>query len=367
MYKHSMAETLPKVAVLIPSLDPDEAMVSYCRSLIDTGFKTIILVDDGSQSCNRKYFDELAILPECVVLRHAVNQGKGRALKTGFNYFLNTYSVADMVGIVTADADGQHSAPDTVQIALKLAKENCLVLGSRNFDEEQVPLKSRYGNRITTGVFALLYGNKIGDTQTGLRGIPYDFIKTCLTLPGERFDYEINMLIAGVHNKFSIVEVPIQTIYFEGNRATHFSAVRDSVRIYKVMFRNFFRFSLTSIVSALVDIGIFSLVTMVLLDNVNVAMASLAGTISARIVSSLFNYVVNRNIVFQNSGRIGKTMLRYYLLCFLQMLLSWLLVNALFTVTHRSISLIKLVIDFVLFFISYQVQRRWVFVGGEME
>lgn len=112
-----MEDYLKEVAVLIPSLDPDEKMVEYVQGLKNRGFENIIIVDDGSQECTQMYFAAVKELQGVVILRHAVNQGKGRALKTGFHYFLNTYKKENMVGVVTADADGQHSVEDTARIA----------------------------------------------------------------------------------------------------------------------------------------------------------------------------------------------------------------------------------------------------------
>ena len=123
-----------------------------------------------------------------------MNQGKGRALKTAFSCLLNEYKPEEISGVVTVDADGQHSPEDPKRVAEALLEEEALILGTRNFSKD-TPFKSRYGNHITTAVFALLYGKKIRYTQTGLRGIPYGFLAECLRLEGERFEYEIKMLI----------------------------------------------------------------------------------------------------------------------------------------------------------------------------
>lgn len=230
---------LAEVAILIPSLDPDEQMVRQVRALVDKGFQHIIVVDDGSSQSTQKFFGEIDQFESVIILRHAANQGKGRALKTGMHYFLNTYSNKQLKGIVTADADGQHGVDDIAKVARVLVKEEKLVLGTRDFSKGNVPFKSRKGNRITTGVFALLYGKKIHDTQTGLRGIPYRFIRNCLKLRGERFEYETLMLIDAVRSHQPMKEVAIETIYINSNRATHFHALKDSLRIYNVIFGTF--------------------------------------------------------------------------------------------------------------------------------
>ena len=228
---------MKKVALIIPSLNPDQKLIEYVKEVIKMGFKNIIIVNDGSKEYDR-YFNELSKYDECIVLKHATNLGKGRALKTAFQYYLNKFN--DFTGVVTADSDGQHSLKDTLKVTNEIT-DNSLVLGTRNFNEKQVPFKSRYGNKITTFIFKTLYGKKINDTQTGLRGLSNDFIKQSLNLKGERFEYEINMLIEAVISKTEIKEVIIKTIYIEDNKSSHFNPIKDSIKIYKVMFSEFFK------------------------------------------------------------------------------------------------------------------------------
>jgi dolichol-phosphate mannosyltransferase len=236
-----MDSRLSKVVLVIPSLNPDDNMVNFVNKLIDAGFSKIVIVDDGSRGDTQKYFDIVSQNDSVTVLKHAINQGKGRALKTAFNYILNTYTQDEIKGVVTADADGQHSPLDTKNVAIQLVNNGgAFVLGTRYFNDKSVPFKSSFGNRITSFVFGLMYGRKIADTQTGLRGIPYDYLKKCLILAGERFEYEILMLIDAVNSKMPIIEEKIQTIYINSNRETHFDAIKDSARIYRVMFECFF-------------------------------------------------------------------------------------------------------------------------------
>lgn len=358
---HTLEERLNAV-ILIPSLDPYEKTVELISELISVGIEKIIVVNDGSKKDSQQYFDKIGKNPECIILNHAVNLGKGRAIKTGLNYFLNTFSREEMSGIVTADADGQHSAEDIVKVAFRLTHEKeSLILGTRDFNEEIVPFKSKNGNKITTAVFRLLYSKKINDTQTGLRGIPYEFTKTCLKLPGERFEYEINMLIKAVQEKINIVEEKIQTIYFNSNRATHFDTVKDSARIYRILFGCFFRFSFIGLTSYLFDIGLFALFSKLFFFNLNAASCIFLATVIARIFSSLFNFVSNKCAVFRNKCKFGKTIVKYYVLCVLQALTSWILVTAIFGKIGIDTTIIKSIVDLLLFFISFQIQRRWVF------
>jgi putative flippase GtrA len=350
------------LVVVIPSLDPDEKTVDYVNRLIELGFRDIILVNDGSSSEYDHYFDEMGMKSECTVIKHAVNLGKGRAIKTGLNYFLNHYDRSEYPGVVTADSDGQHSPEDTLRVAQKLVEnKNSLVLGIRDFNDPLVPAKQRKGRKITTVVFALLYSKIIKDALTGLRGLPYDFSATCLQLPGEGFDYEIGMLITAVREKRVIIEEKIQTIYYNNNDESHFKPVVDSIKIYALMFKTFVKYSLVSVFSFLIDISLFALFTKLVFVAFTPVKAIFYGTLLARILSSLFNFSLNKIFVFINNSSMKKTIGKYYILSVLQMLVSWLLVTGLFFLLKIDSIGIKIVVDLILFLFSYQVQRRWVF------
>ncbi|MCM1304085.1 MAG: bifunctional glycosyltransferase family 2/GtrA family protein [Lachnospiraceae bacterium] len=351
--------SLSDIAIVIPALNPDDKLISYIEGLQKSGFEKIVVINDGS-TMHTHIFQELEKKKVCV-LTHAVNQGKGRGLKTGINYLLNTYSSSELAGMVTADADGQHSVEDTLKVAERLKDGTGLVLGTRDFSQQIVPFKSRSGNRITTAVFSFFYGKKISDTQTGLRGIPYDFMKDCLTYAGERYEYETAMLIGAVSGGLEITEVPIRTIYYENNRNTHFSATRDSARIYKVLMEKGLRYSCASLLSMLADLSVFTLLTAALPERFPVAANIFIGTCTARILSSLMNYFLNRNRVFRSSESIGRTMPRYCLLCVSQMLVSWFCVLQIHNLTGIHSSVVKALVDTALFFGSYYIQRRWVF------
>ncbi len=352
------------VAVLIPSLNPSENLILYIKDLVNAGIKKIIVVDDGSREDSQKYFNLIEKKYDGIVLHHNVNKGKGRALKTGFNYFINTFSNNEMAGIVTADSDGQHSAQDTVNVAKRLVEENNkIILGTRNFNQSDVPLKSRWGNKITAAFFALLYCKKINDTQTGLRGIPYKFINNCLFVKGEHFEYETGMLISAVREQVDIAEERIQTIYINNNESSHFNPFKDSLFIYFMMLSCFFKFSLSGILSFLIDIGLFAFLSSVMFNKLTtISMTIFFSTLFARVISSLFNYIINKNVVFNNTSKMKNSIIKYYLLCAFQLLASWLLVTIVYNNLIMNLTSIKVFIDFVLFFISFQIQRRWVFV-----
>ena len=348
--------------ILIPSLNPNEDFINYAKELTKNENVYLIVVDDGSKEKLKYIFNEIGKLKNTTILTNAVNQGKGRSLKTGFNYYINNFDKKDYPGIVTADSDGQHKVEDVLAICDELSKikEEGLILGTRDFNLDNVPFKSRKGNKITTFIFKLLYGKKINDTQTGLRGITYDFAKRCISINGERFEYEINMLIDAVHGKIPIYEHTIETIYFNNNKESHFRPVKDSFKIYKVMFKEFFKFTISGLSSAILDVLLFTILYNLFGKDLSGTVSILIPTFCARVLSSLYNYNINKNIVFKSSGK--NTLIKYYFLCILQAVASWLLVDILFNATGISHpSIVKIIVDAILFFISFQIQHRWVF------
>jgi len=166
-----MALDAKNTVILIPSLEPDERLPVYARALKAKGFTRLVVVDDGSSEKYQPIFAEIDEMDGCTVLHHEVNKGKGVALKTGYAYIQK--NLPDAVGVITADADGQHTVEDCWRLAEALCEgKDELYLGSRDFNLDHVPPKSRYGNKITSTVFRLLYGQWLPDTQTGLRAIP---------------------------------------------------------------------------------------------------------------------------------------------------------------------------------------------------
>ena len=223
--------------LVIPSLDPDEHLAATVGAAIEAGIDDILLVDDGSHPENRHYFTELANRPEVTLLTHEVNQGKGAALKTAFSYFLA--SRPQRTGVVTADGDGQHAVADILACGRELeAGEPAVILGCRDFSQEDVPFRSRAGNRLTSLVFRLLFGMRLSDTQTGLRAIPTQYIQPLMAAEGTRYEFETNMLILMGTKKIPGREVSIQTIYMDQNQRSHFRPVRDSLRVYGLIIKH---------------------------------------------------------------------------------------------------------------------------------
>lgn len=357
---------LSKISVVLPSLDPDEKLELVINGLLEYGFQDIILVNDGSKPENLHYFtDAAASHPEIQLLHHPVNLGKGAALKTAFRWFLENRP--EGVGVITVDGDNQHHPEDSRNCALQMLRSRNLVLGCRDFSLPQVPTRSRLGNRTTCAVFRLFCGLRISDTQTGLRAIPKDAVQKLVDVKGTRFEYETNMLLALKELDIRWEEVKIRTVYIEENKSSHFRAVRDSWRIYKLILAHFFRYTVASAASFLVDEGLFALLSWCLQSVLSGLALTAVPTVAARTFSSLFNFFLNKNLVFHSKMQVGKALLRYYALAIPTLLAQILLTNgvfALFGIGESQIflrSLIYAIVMFTLFMISYTVQQRWVF------
>ncbi len=361
------------IAVLIPALDPDRRLVEYCRELKAAGIETIILVDDGSDREHRKVFHELR--DDCIILTHAHNHGKGRALKDAFTFIYDhrltdtvTYDSATEMdtaieqlrcvrSVVTADCDGQHTVKDIIAIGERALTDNgALILGARDFDADNVPFKSKKGNKITRQLFKLLHGLKLTDTQTGLRGIPIGLIPVFLQGKGDRFEYELDMLVIAARENIPVIEVPIETIYEDGNTGTHFRALQDSISVYKILFGTFFKFLLTSITSFVLDILIFRLMIAIFSTFSDELRISIA-TVIARIISSVYNFLMNKQVVFIKEGNMVRSAIGYYTLCILQMAASAGLVILLHYMLPIPETGAKIIVDSLLFVISYHVSR----------
>lgn len=348
------------IPIIIPAYEPDENLPIFCAELRKVTDTEIIIVDDGSGEGYAKIFENVETNYGCIVLRHNANCGKGRALKTAFKYLLDSHN--HLIGCITADSDGQHLPCDVLQCAKALkTNENALILGCRDFDLEHIPFKSRVGNKLTKFVCKYLCGINVSDTQTGLRAIPKQFMAELLECQGERFEFEINMLIAA-RGRYPFVEVKIETVYeSKTEHKTHFDPVRDSFKIYSQLLKNFLRFAVASFSSSLLDILLFSLFCM-FLKPINSILYITISTVLARIVSSVYNYIINYTYVFKSKNKKNITLAKYFILAAVQMLSSAALTTVcVFLMPVISETLIKVVVDIILFFISYNIQKRFIF------
>jgi len=267
-----------------------------------------------------------------------------------------------MDGVVTADADGQHTPEDIYRIARQLSlQEKTLILGVRNFRGNNVPKRSYLGNTVTSRIFWLLYGQYLQDTQTGLRGIPSGELGWIAEIRGERYDYEVNMLIQARFHELRLFLVPIKTLYFDNNAGSHYRTVKDSLRIFGSLISGLLEYAKMLIVSGVLDLGCFFVLYSTVFAAIAAPVRIFTSTLLARLLSSLCNYALNRRIIFADTGKIACSVLRYYLLWVFLLLASYGLVYSLSLCWPVNVTIIKLTVDFLLGFISYQVQLRWVF------
>ncbi|RSL29891.1 glycosyltransferase [Salibacterium salarium] len=350
-----MANTYEQISIVIPAFNPDQKLLNVVRELSKEAFQEIIVVNDGSGEEYVPIFDAAAEWPSCTVLQHTENGGKGKALKTAFSYYSKNYP--NGIGVITADADGQHTPSDIKKVAAELANQpSKLILGVRDFSTKDIPLRSRFGNVLTKAVVKAASGMKITDTQTGLRGISKEFAEQLLHVDGDRYEFEMKMILACKTYQRDIAEVTIDTIYIDDNESSHFHPIVDSIKIYYV----FLRFLFSSLASFVVDVGLFALFSTAFKAVMPMGFILLA-TVIARILSSLFNYFLNRNIVFRSYKHTKQTLIKYYTLAALQMGASAGGVYVLYHSIGTHEVLIKIGVDSFLFLLSFYIQRSWVF------
>jgi glycosyltransferase involved in cell wall biosynthesis len=329
---------------LIPAYQPDQTLVRFSAQLEHEGFE-VILVDDGSDAACAEVFRQAAA---AVVLRHEGNRGKGAALRTGLQW-LKEHGEGPFV-VVTADADGQHKLEDIVRVADAVSEHpDSVVMGCRKFTG-RVPLRSRFGNSVTRYVYSFAAGVKVSDTQTGLRGFMSDKLSFMQGVSGERYEYEMNMLLECARESIPFFEVPIETVYIGENETSHFNTITDSFRIY----RDILRFSCSSLLSFVVDY-IFYTVFILITKNLT------ASNVAARVISSCFNFSLNKKYVFKNKSKLLPTAVKYFTLAAFILAANTVLLNLLvkYVIGNKFVS--KIIVEVLLFMISWAVQRSFVF------
>lgn len=228
---------MKNICILIPAYNPNESLITLVKGLKEKLKECpIIVVNDGSKS--DEIFEKLnKICPPDKIIIHTTNLGKGEALKNGLKYITNNYKSCN--GIVTADCDLQHSINDIEKIANALLNSpDTIYLGSRNFNKMNIPFRSYIGNKIISIIFQIIYNIKINDTQTGLRGIPINFTQLFIDIKNSDFSFETIMLIKAKRNNIQIKEIPINTIYIENNKHSHFKPFTDSYKICKSLLKD---------------------------------------------------------------------------------------------------------------------------------
>ncbi len=383
--------------VVIPAYEPDEKLLGVLKDFTEQTSFPIVVVNDGSSEKCIPIFEAVCAFERVTLLTHEVNKGKGAALKTAFAYIAEQFPASE--GILTVDADGQHLMPDCMNVCTAYEEHpDVLITGSRRF-KGKVPIRSRIGNSITRGVFRLTTGKRVYDTQTGLRAFGVNRVSEMLSLHGDRYEYEIHQLLHCCTKGTGVYEVPIETVYIDDNSSSHFDTLRDSAKIYKVIFKflgpTFLKFMSTSFVSFLIDFLSFCLIfygTVAIFGGFHVAkemfsfqrevsqkwsetllalnpiifvgggsVLRMVSLVLARVISGFCNYLLNRRFVFDGS-RHERNLLKYALSAIFVLLLNWLFIE-LFTRAGIPAWLANILSQLICYPVSFMLQRTFVFRG----
>ena len=340
---------------LVPSYEPDFNLLDVVIDLLVSGF-TVVVVNDGSEEKYNEVFDKLP--KEVHYLSYATNGGKGYALKYGMNYIKNNFGECT---IVTMDSDGQHKVKDAIRICdeCEAQEEDSLILGSRFFDKK-APFKSRFGNFMARTSFLISTHHKIYDTQTGLRAFNSNLLDMMVNVKGDRYEYEMNVLLESIKRDVPIREVKIETIYINNNAGTHYNPFKDTMKIFKEVIK----FSISSLIGFGVDFGVYSL-----LNLIPVAWSQwyLMCQILARIVSASVNFTLNYKLVFKSKSNVMLAVLKYAALALFILgcgtFFLWLFVD----IAGMNKYLAKILVEVTMFIISWLIQRLFVFRKGKKE
>ncbi len=337
--------------MVIPAYEPGHELVEIVSNLSRRGY-LIIVVDDGSGTGYEWVWD--VISGQARVLHHEENRGKGVALKTAFRYIVEYCPMA--VSIVTLDADGQHRLEDIVRVAEESRTfPDSLILGSRRFDDRSVPVRSRFGNLFTRTVFSkVTHRGDVIDTQTGLRGMGRSLLPEMISIEGDRYEYEMNVLLECSKSRLPIRQVMIKTVYHDKeNSCSHFQTMPDSIRIYKVILK----FASCSLISFLLDYLLFLFFQTAFRSLSYGLILSNAG---ARIISGSVNYTLNSRVVFSHDEHNNRSLVQYILLSGCILGANTLLLSILVW-TGVPPAFAKIAVEVVLFVISFLVQSLVIF------
>lgn len=358
---------LDTVVIVVPSYEPDDRLVRLVEEL---RFRApgceILIVDDGSGPRYARVF-ERAVSAGAVLIGTPVNRGKAHALRAGFAWTLEQRPGR---GVVCVDSDGQHRVHDVLRVAAVLGERSAsggddavtrspmVVLGGRRFTGT-VPARSRFGNTLSRLAFRVATGRSITDTQTGLRGYPPVALPWLLEVPGERFAYELQVLLDAAARGYVVEEIPVDTVYLDHNASSHFRPVVDSVRVLRPLLL----YGASSFVSFLIDA-----VALLLLHTATNSL--LVSAVGARVISAGTNFALNRHLVFSGRRSRGPTrlplraqLLRYAALATAMLAANVVLLQAL-TAIGLSLLGAKVVAEVLLYLMSFQVQRVFVFGRG---
>ena len=352
-----------KPVILIPAYRPDkETLSNIIKQISRFDVEKIIVVDDGSGSKFQSLFDHIRTFEKTIVLYHKTNMGKGAALRTGFKHVL-TFRI-NCSNVITVNVGGQH-LPQDIEKIIQAAKDfpDSLVLGVRRFNGK-IPLRSLLGNKITYLMFRGFAGQKISDTQTGLRAIPHSFLKQMLELSSERYAYEFEMLLTMVHNNVPIKEVVITTVYKDNNSVSSFNPISDSILIYKALFywwfsfkfKQLLKYSFSGIFATIADFGMYVLL-------IDFSFGIVIASILARILSVIIHFCANKYFTFsyKDAPRVSE-IIKYLLVVAFNLSSSIVLIYLFMRYFYAGEVVAKGVAQMILFLSTYALLNGFVFL-----
>ena len=337
--------------VLIPAYQADARLPRLILELhrADPSSK-IVVVDDGS---GQKFSDifEASATAGAHVISYEHNRGKGYALREGFTW------IRDVAGdsrecVVTADADGQHTLNDIFRVGRTCTDTGKSVLGVREF-VGHVPARSRIGNTATSALFWLATGWKLKDTQTGLRAFPVALLPELLKVQGDRYEYELRVLLHLAKFRHPVTQIPIEPIYEAGNPTSHFRPLQDSARIWAPLLK----FAASSGVATVIDY------VLVLVLNALTG-ALFFPVIAARLVSASVNFAMNRRVFEATGVSLRRSALRYAALAVAVVAGSYTML-AVLTGIGMPLWIAKIIADTTMYLVSYSAQSRYVFAPAQ--
>ena len=337
--------------VLIPAYQPDARLPRLILELHRADPSTkIVVVDDGS---GQKFSDifEASATAGAHVISYENNRGKGYALREGFTWIRDVASDSPEC-VVTADADGQHTLNDIFRVGRTCTDTGKSVLGVREF-VGHVPARSRIGNTATSALFWLATGWKLKDTQTGLRAFPIDLLPTLIGIEGDRYEYELRVLLHLAKFRHPVTQIPIETIYEAGNPTSHFRPLQDSARIWAPLLK----FAASSGVATIIDY------VLVLVLNALTG-ALFFPVIAARLVSASVNFAMNRRVFEATGVPLRRSALRYAALAVAVIAGSYTIL-AVLTGIGMPLWIAKIIADTTMYLVSYSAQSRYVFAPAQ--
>lgn len=358
-----------KTTIIIPSYNPDVKLSMLVDELIMSGFSDIIIVDDGSDFGIKNVesaFDYVKKKAECTVLHHPTNLGKGMALKTGFKFCVHNRAKDTL--IVTTDDDGHYSV-SSMKACVELYEEKFMdespvLIASRDFKAGTYSTKRRVFNKIAGMAMTYLCGVDVSDVQTGLRLIPAKYLRKLLDIEGERFDYEVNMLVELKYNNIKTVEniIPMEreTIL----KYADYNPIWDICRLIAVMLK----YAVSSLAATALDVVVFYLIILMMDDtllDIDKSAGMLLATFVARVISSTFNCIVNKRTVFKSDEPMKRVIVKFYIFSLFRAAISYGMVlgasYVLGSYADTATVIVKLIVDLILFFAGYGIQKKFIF------